>query len=102
MAIEEAQRSYKSRIIEEKVQKFWEDMDIYERTKKMREDKPKYSFLDGPPYCSGRIHLGTAWNKIIKDTYLRYKSMSGFNIRRQPGWDTHGLPIEHKVEGILG
>jgi len=102
MAIEEAQRSYKSQIIEEKVQKFWKDMDIYERTKKMREDKPKYSFLDGPPYCSGRIHLGTAWNKIIKDTYLRYKSMSGFNIRRQPGWDTHGLPIEHKVEEILG
>ena len=102
MPIEEAQRSYESRIIEDKVQKFWKDRDIYERTKKMREDKPKYSFLDGPPYCSGRIHLGTAWNKIIKDTYLRYKSMSGFNVRRQAGWDTHGLPIEHKVEGLLG
>ena len=102
MPIEEAKRSYESNIIEEKVQKFWKDRDIYERTKKMREDKPKYSFLDGPPYCSGRIHLGTAWNKIIKDTYLRYKSMSGFNIRRQAGWDTHGLPIEHKVEGLLG
>ena len=102
MPIEEAKRSYESNIIEAKVQKFWKDRDIYERTKKMREDKPKYSFLDGPPYCSGRIHLGTAWNKIIKDTYLRYKSMAGFNIRRQAGWDTHGLPIEHKVEGLLG
>ncbi len=102
MPIEEAQRSYESIIIEGKVQKFWNDRDIYERTKKMKEDMPKYSFLDGPPYCSGRIHLGTAWNKIIKDTYLRYKSMSGFNIRRQAGWDTHGLPIEHKVEGIMG
>lgn len=102
MPIEEAKRSYDSKIIEEKVQRFWSTRDIYERTQKMRENKPKYSFLDGPPYCSGRIHLGTAWNKIIKDTYLRYKSMSGFNIRRQAGWDTHGLPIEHKVEGLLG
>lgn len=102
MPIEEAPRSYESKIIEKKVQNFWKHRNIYERTKKMREDKPNYSFLDGPPYCSGRIHLGTAWNKIIKDTYLRYKSMSGFNIRRQAGWDTHGLPIEHKVEGLLG
>lgn len=102
MPIEEAPRSYESKIIEEKVQNFWKHRNIYERTKKMREDKPNYSFLDGPPYCSGRIHLGTAWNKIIKDTYLRFKSMSGFNIRRQAGWDTHGLPIEHKVEGLLG
>ncbi|MTK63066.1 MAG: isoleucine--tRNA ligase [Methanobacterium sp.] len=102
MPIEEAKRSYEPKIIEEHVQKFWDQRNIYERTKKMRENKPKYSFLDGPPYCSGKIHLGTAWNKIIKDTYLRYKSMEGFNIRRQAGWDTHGLPIEHKVEGILG
>ena len=102
MPIEEAKRSYEPKIIEELVQKFWDHRDIYERTKKLREDKPKYSFLDGPPYCSGKIHLGTAWNKIIKDTYLRYKSMNGFNIRRQAGWDTHGLPIEHKVEGLLG
>lgn len=102
MPIEEAKRSYVPKIIEDNVQNFWKHRDIYERTKKLREDKPRYSFLDGPPYCSGRIHLGTAWNKIIKDTYLRYKSMSGFNIRRQAGWDTHGLPIEHKVEGLLG
>ncbi len=102
MPIEEAKRSYEPKIIEEKVQNFWDYRNIYERTKKMREDKPKYSFLDGPPYCSGKIHLGTAWNKIIKDTYLRYKSMEGFNIRRQAGWDTHGLPIEHKVEGLMG
>jgi isoleucyl-tRNA synthetase len=102
MPIQEAEKSYQSKKIEEQVQKFWEDRDIYQRTNKLRENKPKYSFLDGPPYCSGRIHLGTAWNKIIKDTHLRFKSMNGFSIRRQAGWDTHGLPIEHKVEGILG
>ena len=88
--------------MEEKVQKFWDQNQIYQKTQKIRENNPKFSFLDGPPYCSGRIHLGTAWNKIIKDTFLRFKSMSGFNVRRQAGWDTHGLPIEHKVEGILG
>lgn len=102
MPIKEVQRSYQSEKLEKNVHKFWDKKEIYRKTQKLREDKPKFSFLDGPPYCSGRIHLGTAWNKIIKDAYLRYKSMSGFNVRRQAGWDTHGLPIEHKVEGILG
>jgi len=102
MPIEEAPRSYNSRIIQNKIQNFWDEQQIYQNTRDMRESKPKFSFLDGPPYCSGRIHLGTAWNKVIKDTFLRFKSMSGHNVRRQAGWDTHGLPIEHKVEGILG
>lgn len=102
MAIKEAPRSYQSRAIEEKIQKFWDQNQTYQHSKDLRKDQPKFSFLDGPPYCSGRIHLGTAWNKIIKDSFLRFKSMSGFNVRRQAGWDTHGLPIEHKVEGILG
>lgn len=102
MPIKEAPRSYNPKILEEEIQKFWDAEKIYQKSQEIKENSPKYSFLDGPPYCSGRIHLGTAWNKIIKDTYLRFKSMSGFNVRRQAGWDTHGLPIEHKVEGILG
>ncbi|MEW6010155.1 MAG: isoleucine--tRNA ligase [Euryarchaeota archaeon] len=102
MPIQEAEKSYQPQIIEDKIQNFWIENQIYNKTKLLREDQPTYSFLDGPPYCSGRIHLGTAWNKIIKDTHLRFKSMNGFNIRRQAGWDTHGLPIEHKVEGLLG
>ncbi|MDR0911395.1 MAG: isoleucine--tRNA ligase [Methanobrevibacter sp.] len=101
MTIKEAEKTFNHEKIEEDVQKFWNENDIYEKTKKLRENGPQYSFLDGPPYCSGVIHLGTAWNKIIKDTHLRYKSMNGFNIRRQPGWDAHGLPIEHKVEQLL-
>ncbi len=101
MPIKEAKRSYNPKILEKEIQDFWSYETIYEKIQKMRENNPKYSFLDGPPYCSGRIHLGTAWNKIIKDTFLRFKSMSGFNVRRQAGWDTHGLPIEHKVEGIM-
>ena len=61
MPIEEAPRTYNSRIIRDKIQNFWEEQQIYEKTRKKMEDKPKFSFLDGPPYCSGRIHLGTAW-----------------------------------------
>jgi len=102
MPIKEAKRSYDTKLIEKDIQKFWNENSIYQKTDKLRENSPKFSFLDGPPYCSGKIHLGTAWNKTIKDTFLRFKSMSGFNLRRQAGWDTHGLPIEHKVEGLLG
>jgi len=58
--------------------------------------------VDGPPYTTGKIHLGTAWNKILKDVILRYKSMRGYNVQDKPGWDMHGLPIEVKVEEILG
>jgi isoleucyl-tRNA synthetase len=102
MPINEAPRSYNHQEIENKIQKYWQDNKIYEKNQENRAEGPRYSFLDGPPYCSGRIHLGTAWNKVIKDTFLRFKSMNGFNVRRQAGWDTHGLPIEHKVEGLLG
>lgn len=102
MPIKEAKKSYQYHKIEKEIQDFWVKNRIYSKTQKLRENGPKYSFLDGPPYCSGEIHLGTAWNKVIKDTYLRFKSMKGFNLRRQAGWDTHGLPIEHKVEQLLG
>ena len=102
MPLKEADKSYDFKKIEEKVQKFWADNDIYDKTNTLRADGPQYSFLDGPPYCSGKIHLGTTWNKVIKDTLLRYKSMSGFSLRRQAGWDTHGLPVEVQVEKELG
>ncbi len=102
MPMEEAPRSYDSKEEERIIQEFWEENQIYKKINKLRENNTKFSFLDGPPYCSGRIHLGTAWNKTIKDTLLRFKSMNGFNLRRQAGWDAHGLPIEHKVEGLLG
>ncbi len=101
MPIEEAEKSYQHKKIEKKIQKYWKDEDTFLKVNKLRENGPKYSFLDGPPYCSGKIHLGTAWNKVIKDSYLRYKSMNGFNLRRQAGWDMHGLPIEHKVEQLM-
>ena len=58
--------------------------------------------MDGPPYATGYIHLGTAWNKVLKDSFLRYKRMKGFDVWSQPGYDTHGLPIEMAVEKKLG
>ena len=102
MPIKEADKSYDHDKIEKKVQKIWQEEDTFAKVTELREKGPKYSFLDGPPYCSGKIHLGTAWNKVIKDSYLRYKSMNGFSLRRQAGWDMHGLPIENKVEHLMG
>ena len=101
MPIKEADKSYQHKKIEEKIQKYWKNENTFSKVNELRENGPKYSFLDGPPYCSGKIHLGTAWNKVIKDSYLRYKSMKGFSLRRQAGWDMHGLPIEHKVEQLM-
>jgi isoleucyl-tRNA synthetase len=101
MPIKEAEKSYNHDKIEKKVQKFWKQEETFKKVNELREKGPRYSFLDGPPYCSGKIHLGTAWNKVIKDSYLRYKSMNGFSLRRQAGWDMHGLPIENKVEHLL-
>ena len=101
MPIRKAEKSYEHKNIEKKVQDYWIKNQIYSKTNQLREKGPKYSFLDGPPFCSGEIHLGTARNKVIKDTYLRFKSMKGFFLRRQAGWDAHGLPIEHMVEKLL-
>ncbi|VVC71709.1 Isoleucine--tRNA ligase [uncultured archaeon] len=67
----------------------------------MREKGEKFYFKDGPPYATRQIHPGTAWNKCVKDAVCRYKRMKGFSVRAQPGFDTHGLPIEVKVEQEL-
>ncbi|MCS7130037.1 MAG: isoleucine--tRNA ligase [Archaeoglobaceae archaeon] len=91
---------YSPKEIEDHVFKLWKELGIYE---KLKERKGKnFYFLDGPPYTTGRIHLGTAWNKVIKDTILRYLRMNGFSPTDTPGWDMHGLPIEVKVEQELG
>ncbi|MEE9594062.1 MAG: isoleucine--tRNA ligase [Candidatus Hydrothermarchaeales archaeon] len=100
--VEQAQKELDFRTLEERVQKFWTTHRIYEKSKARLEKEPKYYFLDGPPYASGAIHLGTAWNKILKDSIVRYLAATGLNVRRQAGWDCHGLPIEVKVESKLG
>ncbi|MEE8167327.1 MAG: isoleucine--tRNA ligase [Candidatus Hydrothermarchaeales archaeon] len=100
--IKKAERRLNLVDLEERIQDFWSNEKIYEKSKAQLADKPKYYFLDGPPYASGAIHLGTAWNKILKDSITRYLAAKGLNVRRQPGWDCHGLPIEVKVEEKLG
>lgn len=102
MIKEPEMREYNPQVLEEKIEAFWKENDVYNKVKKARENGPDYYFLDGPPYVSGAIHLGTAWNKIIKDMVIRFRTMQGYNVRRQPGFDMHGLPIEVKVEQALG
>ena len=86
---------------DEEILKFWNDNKIYEKAKKIVKGKKKFYFLDGPPYATGFIHMGTAWNKILKDCFLRFWRMQGLDVWDQPGYDTHGLPIEKKVEAEL-
>ncbi len=93
---------FEPREMEKEITGFWENMQIYSRVREKNSSGKKFFFVDGPPYTTGRIHLGTAWNKVIKDTYLRYLRMRGFNVIDRPGWDMHGLPIEVKVENELG
>ncbi len=87
--------------LEKEIRAQWDRTRIYEKVKKARESGKPYYFLDGPPYTTGSIHIGTAWNKILKDTYIRFRRMQGFQVRDQPGYDMHGLPIEVKVEQSL-
>ncbi|MEM0982522.1 MAG: isoleucine--tRNA ligase [Planctomycetota bacterium] len=78
-------------------QKRWARIDLYARLREARKDSPRYSFHDGPPYANGSIHLGHLMNKCLKDFVVRSRSMMGFDCPFVPGWDCHGLPIEHKV-----
>ena len=64
--------------------------------------RAKYILHDGPPYANGHIHIGTALNKILKDFIVKSKFMAGFDSQYVPGWDCHGLPVEHEVEKSLG
>ena len=80
------------------VLKQWDKEDLYQQIQERNTDKPLFVLHDGPPYANGNIHLGTAFNKILKDIILRSKRMAGFNAPYIPGWDCHGLPIEWQIE----
>ncbi len=81
---------------------YWNEIDLYNYVLKEREGAPLFVLHDGPPYANGHIHLGTAMNKILKDAVMKYKTMRGYKTPYIPGWDTHGLPIEHRVTTELG
>jgi len=81
---------------------YWSDENIYAKKVARNQGKAKFVLHDGPPYANGNIHIGTALNKILKDIIVKYKSLQGFEAPYVPGWDTHGLPIEHAAIKILG
>jgi isoleucyl-tRNA synthetase len=82
--------------------KRWQDLDVYGNLRKQREGRDKFILHDGPPYANGSIHIGHAVNKILKDMIVKSRSFMGYDAPYVPGWDCHGLPIEHKVEQNIG
>ncbi len=88
--------------IEEKVLKFWQDNKIFEKSLEKNKKKKKFIFYEGPPTANGRPGLHHVLSRSFKDIVLRYKTMRGFFVPRQAGWDTHGLPVELEVEKQLG
>lgn len=87
---------------EPEILKKWDNLRIYEKIKKSREKRDKFTLHDGPPYANGHIHIGTAFNKILKDIIIKTKIMEGYFSEFIPGWDCHGLPIEHQIDKELG
>ena len=87
---------------EKKVEKFWKDNRIFEKSTKNREGGPTYTFYDGPPTANGKPHIGHVLTRVIKDMIPRYRAMKGYMVPRKAGWDTHGLPVELEVERQLG
>nr|A6W346.1 RecName: Full=Isoleucine--tRNA ligase; AltName: Full=Isoleucyl-tRNA synthetase; Short=IleRS [Marinomonas sp. MWYL1] len=82
--------------------KRWQDMDLYQKVRDVTKGRKSFILHDGPPYANGSIHIGHAVNKILKDIIVKSKTVSGFDAPYIPGWDCHGLPIEHKVEQLIG
>lgn len=82
--------------------RMWYDADLYGNIRKISKGRKPFILHDGPPYANGHIHIGTAMNKILKDIIVRSRQMSGFDAVYVPGWDCHGLPIEHNVDKELG
>src|SRR3989344_260380 len=83
--------------IEPQVLKYWQEAQILEKLRKRNQKGEKFYFLQGPPYTSGKLHLGHAWNHALKDIILRYKRMHNLNVWDRNGYDMHGLPTERKV-----
>src|SRR5205823_12450443 len=81
---------------------WWEQIGIYKRLREVSADRPLWILHDGPPYANGNIHMGHVLNKVLKDIVVKSRTMLGFNAVYVPGFDCHGLPIEHKVDKELG
>ena len=100
--VKEVTANFNIKEIEREVQAYWRTHDTYKAVRQHRSTGKPFFFVDGPPYTTGHIHIGTAWNKILKDSILRYHRMNGRHVIDRAGYDMHGLPIEVKVEQALG
>ena len=80
----------------------WQQKKLYQRIREISAGRPRFVLHDGPPYANGDIHIGHAVNKVLKDIIVRSKTLSGFDAPYVPGWDCHGLPIEHQIEKLHG
>ncbi len=87
---------------EPEVQKFWEEQRIYAKLREVARGRPTFVLHDGPPYANGAIHLGHAINKVLKDIVVKSRTLDGYDAPYVPGWDCHGLPIEHQIEKARG
>ena len=88
--------------MEPKILETWREQDIYQQIRYARSGRKKFILHDGPPYANGDIHIGHAINKILKDMVVKSRTLDGFDCPFVPGWDCHGLPIEHNVEKKIG
>jgi isoleucyl-tRNA synthetase len=88
--------------MEGEVIRFWKDNDIFERSVKSREGKPRFVFYEGPPFANGSPGIHHVLARAYKDIIVRYKVMKGYYVPRIAGWDTHGLPVELEIEKQLG
>src|SRR3954471_1917074 len=80
----------------------WQASDLYQRVRARAKGRPLFILHDGPPYANADIHIGHAVNKVLKDMVCKSKTMAGFDAPYTPGWDCHGLPIEHAIEKKFG
>jgi isoleucyl-tRNA synthetase len=87
--------------IEKEILEFWKKNKIWEKAKEKNSNGKKFYFLQGPPYTSGKLHIGHAWNNSLKDVIMRYKRLKGFDVWDRAGYDMHGLPTENKVQKEL-
>jgi isoleucyl-tRNA synthetase len=100
--VKEVAANFNIKEIEHGIHEYWRTHDTYKTVRQHRSMGKPFFFVDGPPYTTGHIHIGTAWNKILKDSILRYHRMNGRHVIDRAGYDMHGLPIEVKVEQALG
>lgn len=95
-------RAFKPDEVEASIRAYWRAQHVRERLTERAINAKPFTFIDGPPYTSGKVHVGTAWNKSLKDMVLRFKRMQGFAVFDRAGYDMHGLPTEHAVMKKLG